>query len=62
MIAALLLGRKGSVGFPNKNLHEILGHPLTWYVMDGVKKSQYIDEIYLSMPNRLHYKLKFIYY
>lgn len=48
MIAALLLGRKGSVGFPNKNLHEILGHPLTWYVMDGVKKSQYIDEIYLS--------------
>ena len=48
MIAALLLGRKGSIGFPNKNLYKILGHPLAWYVMDGAKKSKYIDKIYLS--------------
>ena len=28
---ALLIGRGGSVGFPNKNVHPILGRPLMSY-------------------------------
>ena len=31
MIAALLLGRKGSVGFPGMNLYPVLGRPLALY-------------------------------
>ena len=31
MIAALLLGRKGSTGLPGKNLRPVLGRPLVTY-------------------------------
>jgi len=31
MIVALLLGRKGSKGFPGKNTVMIMGHPLAWF-------------------------------
>ncbi|MCM8525793.1 MAG: hypothetical protein NE327_04705 [Lentisphaeraceae bacterium] len=48
MIAALLLGRKGSVGMPGKNLYEILGHPLAWYPMNAGLKAKGVDKVYLS--------------
>ncbi len=48
MIAALLLGRKGSVGFPGKNLFEVLGKPLSWYPMDAARQAQLVDRVYLS--------------
>jgi CMP-N-acetylneuraminic acid synthetase len=48
MIAALILGRKGSVGFPEKNLKPVCGHPLAWYPMTAAKLSQSVDHVYLS--------------
>jgi len=48
MISALLLGRKGSQGFPGKNLFEVLGRPLAWYPMNAAKKAKQVDNVYLS--------------
>jgi hypothetical protein len=48
MIAALLLGRKGSTGFPGKNLLPILGHPLTVYPLLAAKKARQVDRVYVS--------------
>ena len=48
MIAALLLGRKGSQGFPGKNTLPILGHPLAWYPMKTALAVNEIDRVYLS--------------
>lgn len=48
MIPALLLGRKGSKGFPRKNTFPILGHPLAWYPMQVAKSVNEIDGVYLS--------------
>jgi len=48
MIAALLLGRKGSVGFPGKNLFPVLGYPLAWYPMNAAIRAEYVDKVYLS--------------
>ena len=48
MIAALLLGRKGSQGFPGKNTIQILGRPLAWYPMQTALAVSEIDQVYLS--------------
>jgi len=48
MIVALLLGRKGSKGFPGKNTIPILGHPLAWYPMQTALAVNEIDQVYLS--------------
>jgi len=48
MIVGLLLGRKGSVGFPGKNTYPILGRPLAWYVMEQAKRSGLVDQLFLS--------------
>lgn len=48
MIAALLLGREGSIGFPGKNTHAVLGRPLMAYPLLAAKNSKYVDEIYVS--------------
>ena len=48
MIAALLLGREGSVGFPGKNTFPVLGRPLMAYPLMAAKRSRYIDEVYVS--------------
>jgi len=48
MIAAILMGRKGSKGFPGKNLHKVLNHPLAYYPMKAAKGCSEIDKIYLS--------------
>jgi hypothetical protein len=48
MIAALILGRKGSVGFPGKNTMEVLGKPLMAYPLIAAKDSKYIDKIFVS--------------
>ena len=45
---ALLLGRKGSKGFPGKNTFSILGKPLAWYPMKTAKSTSHIDQTYLS--------------
>lgn len=48
MIVGLLLGRKGSVGFPGKNTYPVLGRPLAFYPMNAAKMCSQIDKVYLS--------------
>ena len=57
MIAALLLGREGSVGFPEKNTYPILGRPLMLYPMMAAKNSKYIDEHYFSTDSESYKKI-----
>jgi len=39
MVYALILGRKGSVGFPGKNLYPVCGKPLAYYPMKAALAS-----------------------
>ena len=48
MIVALLLGRKGSSGFPGKNLYQVMGNPLAHYPMKAALGSSKVDKVYLS--------------
>jgi hypothetical protein len=48
MIAALLLGRKGSQGFPGKNTSVVAGHPLAWYPMSTALNTPEVDRVFLS--------------
>lgn len=48
MIAALLLGRKGSKGFPGKNTKNVLGHALAYYPMRAALECPQIENVYLS--------------
>ena len=52
MIAALLLGRKGSKGLPGKNTVPVLGRPLAWYPMSTAKAVKEIDRIFLSTDDQ----------
>lgn len=48
MISALMLGRKGSVGFPGKNLFPVLGRPLSWYPLNAALKCPQVDRVFVS--------------
>jgi hypothetical protein len=48
VICSLILGRKGSVGFPGKNLYEINGHPLSWYPMRAALDTPQIARNFIS--------------
>ena len=48
MIAALLLGRKGSIGFPGKNLYPVLGRSLMVYPLLAALKASRVDKVYVS--------------
>ncbi len=48
MIVALLLGRKGSVGFPGKNTMSVLGRPLCAYPILAAINSKYVDRLFIS--------------
>lgn len=48
MICSLILGRKGSVGFPGKNTMNVLGHPLAWYPMKAALDTGEIDRHFIS--------------
>lgn len=48
MIAAILIGRGGSVGLPKKNILPILGRPLMTYPLLAAKNCKFIDKIFLS--------------
>ena len=45
---ALLIGRKGSKGFPNKNIQSILGRKLFEYPLQAALKSKKISEVFVS--------------
>jgi len=48
MIALLLTGRKGSVGFPGKHFCQVRGHELAYYPIKTAGKCEEIDVKYLS--------------
>ena len=48
MIAALMIGRAGSTGFPGKNLYPILGRPLAEYPLLAARASRHVDRLYVS--------------
>lgn len=48
MIAALMLGREGSTGFPGKNTYPILGRPMMAYPLMAANAAQEVDEVYVS--------------
>lgn len=48
MIAALLLGREGSAGFPGKNVYPVLGRPLVAYPLMAARAAHGIDRVYVS--------------
>jgi CMP-N-acetylneuraminic acid synthetase len=47
-IASILIGRKGSVGFKNKNVLKLFGKPMCHYSMIAAKKSKLIDYHYVA--------------
>ena len=48
MIAALLIGREGSEGFPGKNLLNVLGRPLCEYPMIAAQEAPSVERLYVS--------------
>jgi GTP:adenosylcobinamide-phosphate guanylyltransferase len=48
MIAALMIGRDGSTGFPGKNVYPVLGRPMMVYPILAAGHSKYVDQIYVS--------------
>lgn len=48
MIAALMIGRAGSTGFPGKNTYPVLGRPLAAYALLAAQAARHVDRIYLS--------------
>jgi CMP-N-acetylneuraminic acid synthetase len=48
MIPALIIGREGSTGFPNKNITPFLGRPLMEYPILAAQNSKYVDDIFIS--------------
>jgi hypothetical protein len=48
MIAAILIGRKGSSGFPGKNTTQIAGHPMAWWPLEAARQTPEIDLTYVS--------------
>ncbi len=48
MIPALIIGRKGSTGFPNKNITKFVGRPLMTYPILAAQNSKLVDDIYIS--------------
>jgi hypothetical protein len=53
MIVALIMGRKGSQGFPGKNTHKILGRLLASYPMRAARECPEIDRTYLSTDDEV---------
>jgi len=48
VIAALLLGREGSVGFPGKNLYPVVGRSLMEYPLLAALNAKLVDRVYVS--------------
>ena len=48
MIAALMIGRAGSTGFPGKNVSLVLGRPLCEYPLMAASGSTNVDRIFIS--------------
>ncbi|OCW82935.1 cytidylyltransferase [Pelagibacteraceae bacterium GOM-A5] len=53
MIAAILIGRKGSKGFPNKNIYKINNKMLFEHPLNECKKSKFIDKIFVATDSKI---------
>jgi len=51
-ITAIIPVRGGSKSIPYKNIKEIAGKPLVYWVCAAARKSKYIDEIYISTEDQ----------
>lgn len=52
MIAALLVGRKGSQSVERKNLAQVAGRPLAWYPLQACLRAERIDEVWCSTDDQ----------
>ena len=52
MIAALMLGREGSVGFPGENTTPVLGRPVMSHPLLAANLAKRVDEIYVSTDSK----------
>ncbi|MFA5147185.1 MAG: cytidylyltransferase [Candidatus Omnitrophota bacterium] len=57
MICAILKGRKGSKGFPGKNMYKVLGKPLSYYPMASAEGCPEVDETYVTTDDEALMKL-----
>jgi len=48
VIAAILIGRRGSTGFPGKNAKEVVGRPMAWWPLNAARETTEVDLIYVS--------------
>ena len=48
IVCALMIGRKGSVGFPGKNVYPVLGRPLAAYPLLAANDSSKVERIFVS--------------
>ncbi len=48
IVCALMIGRKGSVGFPGKNVYPVLGRPLAAYPLLAAKNSLHVERVFVS--------------
>ncbi len=48
LVCALMIGRKGSSGFPGKNLHPVLGRPLAAYPLMAANAARLVDRVFVS--------------
>ena len=58
MIIALLIGRKGSKGFPKKNIKKYAGKHCFEYPLIAAAKSKYVNKIYINSDIDLIKKFK----
>ena len=49
---ALMIGRKGSKGFPGKIMYPMLGRPISWYSINAAKKSKFVNRIFVSTDSK----------
>ena len=48
MVVSILIGRRGSVGFPGKNTYKVLGQPLCYYPIKAARDTGIINYYYCS--------------
>ncbi|MBT5470455.1 MAG: cytidylyltransferase [Nitrospina sp.] len=48
MVCAMMIGRKGSVGFPGKNIFPVLGRPLAAYPLLAANSSSHVKRVFVS--------------
>ena len=52
MIVAILIGRGGSIGLPNKNVYPLLNRPLMSYPLLAAQNSKFVDDVYVSTDSK----------